>query len=71
MATVFWKKNGAWRWKKPSFPVVFSGEESHREGYAVAIVPSGVDRLVINLAAGLCEGETVVFDEVEVFRVEK
>ena len=71
IATVFWKKNGAWRWKKPSFPVVFSDGESRREGYAVATVPSGVDRLVINLAAGLREGETAVFDEVEVYRVEK
>ena len=70
VATVFWKKDDVWRWELPGFPLTFVDGKECRDGGAVATVPQGVNRLVINLGASVWPGETVVFDQVEVYRIE-
>lgn len=70
-AVVYWQKDGRWQWQLPGVSLAFGPEADGgwRAGEAVARVPTGADRLVLQLAAHQHPGEKVVFESVKVIKL--
>lgn len=66
-AIVYWQKDGRWQWQVPGVPLVVGENAGGAVPLcALARVPVGVDRMVLQLSAHQQAGERVTFSKVEI-----